>query len=190
MRRESRKTISEKRRKLLEADITIRSNFDGEVILRSEVRGVTKYKIGKYDYITVSFEDAQSIARNHKSLFENFVIFIEDVYCPDAPEITPEEVEEVLGLNNLMKGLDEMPDDLLFDKILKDDTFEDFRKQVESFKRPIVERLAERAIYLYKNKEFADSFKMSLLEDKLGVRYVFEDARRSQKEFKGDVDIF
>lgn len=191
MRRErDRRTLSEKRRKLADADIVIRSNTPGVVVLKSSARGTSIFTMENYDSLTVDFEDLQSIVRNHKTMFEQFIIYIEDAYCPDAPEITVEDIEEILGIDKFKKGLEDIPDDYYFDELLKEASFEEFREEVSKFKRPVVERLMERASYLFLNDEFADSYKMSFLEDKIGVRYMFEDLRRSKKEFKGDVDIF
>ena len=55
-------------------------------------------------------------------------------------------------------------------------------------KKVVIKRLIERAIYLYKEKEFSNNFKMSYLEKKLGVQHVFEDVDRSMKEIKSDVN--
>lgn len=188
--RDNKKTLNEKRRKLSNADFTIRSNSPGLVLLKSNARGNNILKIEDYDSLTVDYDDMQSIAKNHKRMFETFLVYIEDVYCPDAPEISVDDVEEILGLSRFKKGLDEVPNDYLFDDLLLDASFEEFREEVNKFKRPIIERLMERASYLFLNDEFADSYKMSFLEDKLGVKYMFEDLRRTKKEFKGDVDIF
>ena len=55
-------------------------------------------------------------------------------------------------------------------------------------KKAVINRLIERAIFLYKEKEFSNNFKMSYLEKKLGVQYVFEDIDRTMKEIKSDVN--
>ena len=51
-------------------------------------------------------------------------------------------------------------------------------------------RLLERAILLYRQGEFANFNKMSLLEKKLGLEYIFEDIDRSKKKIKSDIDLF
>ena len=121
-------------------------------------------------------------------MFEDFTVLIDDVYCPDNEDLGVEEVEQVLGLGRIKKGINEIPDDLYFDDLLLDCPFEEFIEEVDQLKKTVINRLIERAILLYKEKEFSDSFKMSYLEKKLGLQYVFEDIDRSMKEIKSDVN--
>ena len=183
-----KKTISEMKRQLKDADITIKNNSMFEVVLKSERNGGFLIILKPTEIEDITFEDLQSIVKRHKSMFEDFTVIIDDVYCPDNEEFGVEEVEKVLGLSRIKKGIDEVPDDLYFDDLLLDCPFEEFTEEVDEMKKVIIKRLIERAIFLYKEKEFSDSFKMSYLEKKLGVQYVFEDIDRSMKEIKSDVN--
>ena len=183
-----KKTISEMKRQLKDADISIKNNSIFEVILKSDRNGGSFTTLKPTEIEDITFEDLQSIVKKHKSMFEDFTVLIDDVYCPDNEELGIEEVEQVLGLSRIKKGMDEIPDDLYFDDLLLDCPFEEFTEEVDEMKKVVIKRLIERAIYLYKEKEFSNNFKMSYLEKKLGVQYVFEDIDRTMKEIKSDVN--
>ena len=183
-----KKTISEMKRQLKDADISIKNNSIFEVILKSDKNGGSFVTLKPTEIEDITFEDLQSIVKKHKSMFEDFTVLIDDVYCPDNEELGIEEVEQVLGLSRIKKGMDEVPDDLYFDDLLLDCPFEEFTEEVDEMKKVVIKRLIERAIYLYKEKEFSNNFKMSYLEKKLGVQYVFEDIDRTMKEIKSDVN--
>lgn len=183
-----KKTISEMKRQLKDADISIKNNSMFEVILKSDKNGGSFTTLKPTEIEDITFEDLQSIVKKHKSMFEDFTVLIDDVYCPDNEELGVEEVEQVLGLGRIKKGVDEVPDDLYFDDLLLDCPFEEFTEEVDEMKKVVINRLIERAIYLYKEKEFSNNFKMSYLEKKLGVQYVFEDVDRTMKEIKSDVN--
>lgn len=183
-----KKTISEMKRQLKDADITIKNNSMFEVVLKSERNGGFLTILKPTEIEDITFEDLQSIVKRHKSMFEDFTVLIDDVYCPENEELGIEEVEQVLGLGRIKKGVDEVPDDLYFDDLLLDCPFEEFTEEVDEMKKVVINRLIERAIFLYKEKEFSNNFKMSYLEKKLGVQYVFEDIDRSMKEIKSDVN--
>ena len=183
-----KKTISEMKRQLKDADVSIKNNSMFEVILKSDRNGGSFTTLKPTEIEDITFEDLQSIVKKHKSMFEDFTVLIDDVYCPDNEELGVEEVEQVLGLGRIKKGVDEVPDDLYFDDLLLDCPFEEFTEEVDEMKKVVINRLIERAIYLYKEKEFSNNFKMSYLEKKLGVQYVFEDVDRTMKEIKSDVN--
>lgn len=183
-----KKTIGEMKRQLKDADITIKNNSIFEVVLKSERNGGFLTILKPTEVEDITFEDLQSIVKKQKSMFEDFTVLIDDVYCPDNEDLGIEEVEQVLGLGRIKKGINETPDDLYFDDLLLDCPFEEFIEEVDQLKKIVINRLIERAILLYKEKEFSDSFKMSYLEKKLGLQYVFEDIDRSMKEIKSDVN--
>ena len=183
-----KKTISEMKRQLKDADVSIKNNSMFEVILKSDRNGGSFTILKPTEIEDITFEDLQSIVKKHKSMFEDFTVLIDDVYCPDNEELGIEEVEQVLGLSRIKKGMDEIPDDLYFDDLLLDCPFEEFTEEVDEMKKVVIKRLIERAIFLYKEKEFSNNFKMSYLEKKLGVQYVFEDIDRTMKEIKSDVN--
>lgn len=183
-----KKTISEMKRQLKDADISIKNNSMFEVILKSDRNGGSFTILKPTEIEDITFEDLQSIVKRHKSMFEDFTVLIDDVYCPENEELGIEEVEQVLGLGRIKKGVDEVPDDLYFDDLLLDCPFEEFTEEVDEMKKVVIKRLIERAVFLYKEKEFSNNFKMSYLEKKLGVQYVFEDIDRSMKEIKSDVN--
>lgn len=183
-----KKTIGEMKRQLKDADITIKNNSIFEVVLKSERNGGFLTILKPTEVEDITFEDLQSIVKKQKSMFEDFTVLIDDVYCPNNEDLGVEEVEQVLGLGRIKKGINEIPDDLYFDDLLLDCPFEEFIEEVDQLKKIVINRLIERAILLYKEKEFSDSFKMSYLEKKLGLQYVFEDIDRSMKEIKSDVN--
>lgn len=184
-----KKTISEMKRDLKDADITIKNNSIFEVVLRSDKNGGSYISLRPTEEEDITFSDLQSIVKKQKSLFEDFSVLIEDVYCPDNDNIGIEELEQIVGLGRIKKGMEEIPDEEYFDDLLSADCGTDeFFYEVDKMKIQVINRLIERAIYLYKEKEFSNNFKMSYLEKKLGVQNVFDDVDRSMKKIQSDVD--
>lgn len=184
-----KKTISEMKRDLKDADITIKNNSIFEVVLRSDKNGGSYISLKPTEEEDITFSDLQSIVKKQKSLFEDFSVLIEDVYCPDNENIGIEELEQIVGLGRIKKGIEEIPDEEYFDDLLSADcSVDEFFYEVDKMKIQVINRLIERAIYLYKEKEFSNNFKMSYLEKKLGVQNVFDDIDRSMKKIQSDVD--
>lgn len=184
-----KKTISEMKRDLKDADITIKNNSIFEVVLRSDKNGGSYISLKPTEEEDITFSDLQSIVKKQKSLFEDFSVLIEDVYCPDNENIGIEELEQIVGLGRIKKGMEEIPDEEYFDDLLSADcSTDEFFEEVDRMKIQVINRLIERAIYLYKEKEFSNNFKMSYLEKKLGVQNVFDDIDRSMKKIQSDVD--
>jgi hypothetical protein len=184
-----KKTISEMKRDLKDADITIKNNSIFEVVLRSDKNGGSYISLKPTEEEDITFSDLQSIVKKQKSLFEDFSVLIEDVYCPDNENIGIEELEQIVGLGRIKKGMEEIPDEEYFDDLLSADcSVDEFFYEVDKMKIQVINRLIERAIYLYKEKEFSNNFKMSYLEKKLGVQNVFDDIDRSMKKIQSDVD--
>lgn len=186
--REGRKNINEKKRLLKNSDISVKNNSLYTVILKSERNGESFYTLGRNEVEDITFEDLQSIIKKQKSLFEDFTIIIDDVYSFENDELTIEDVEMVLGLSKIRKGVDENPDEYYFDDLLLGSSFDEFKNEVSSMKIEIVNRLIERAVALYKDREFSDGFKINLLEKRLGLENVFEDVEASLKEIKSDIE--
>ena len=173
-----RRTINEKRNILKNADVSIRNNSLAKIILKSRIGGGSLYILeNNGDIEDLPFNELNDIFKRHRKMFETFEILIEDVYCPDNDEITVEDVKMVLGLKE--KGIEETPDEYYLDEVLLDFTFDEYEEEINSLPLSVVDRLMDRAIILYKRGEFSNFNKMSLLERKLGLEYVFEDVDRS-----------
>lgn len=184
-----KKTISEMKRDLKDADITIKNNSIFEVVLRSDKNGGSYISLKPTEEEDITFSDLQSIVKKQKSLFEDFSVLIEDIYCPDNENIGIEELEQIVGLGRIKKGMEEIPDEEYFDDLLSADcSVDEFFYEVDKMKIQVINRLIERAIFLYKEKEFSNNFKMSYLEKKLGIQNVFDDIDRSMKKIQSDVD--
>lgn len=184
-----KKTISEMKRDLKDADITIKNNSIFELVLRSDKNGGSYISLKPTEEEDITFSDLQSIVKKQKSLFEDFSVLIEDVYCPDNENIGIEELEQIVGLGRIKKGMEEIPDEEYFDDLLSADcSVDEFFYEVDKMKIQVINRLIERAIFLYKEKEFSNNFKMSYLEKKLGIQNVFDDIDRSMKKIQSDVD--
>ncbi len=183
-----RKTISEKRNILKNADVSIKNNCISKIILKSRLNGGSKYTLlANGDIEDIPFTELNDIFKRQRNLFESYKILIEDVYCPENDEITIEDVKLVLGLKD---DFDETPDEYYFDELLLDLSFEEYEEEVNGLSRNILSRLIERAVLLYRRGEFSNFNKMSLLENKLGLEYVFEDVDRSKRQIKSDIDLF
>lgn len=183
--RVNRRTLNETRRKLSEADIIIKNNSRATVVLSSARNGGNTYILEQYETEDVTFDDLQSIVKKHKKLFEDFTVMIEDVYCPIDESLTVEDVEDVLGLSRIKKGLSDTPDEIMFDDMLLDYSVEDFEEELKSFNIKLAERLTERAIYLYNNEEFSNSFKIKMLEEKIKSNNLFEDIENLRQINRG-----
>ena len=183
-----RKTISEKRNILKNADISIKNNSLSKIVLKSRIGGGSMYILeNNGDIEDVPFSELNDIFKRHRRMFENFEILIEDVYCPDNDEITVEDVKMVLGLKE--KGVEEIPDEYYLDEVLLDFSFDEYEEEIKSLPLSVIDRLMDRAIILYKQGEFSNFNKMSLLEKKLGLEYVFEDVDRSIKPIRSNTDL-
>lgn len=99
-----KKTISEMKRDLKDADITIKNNSIFEVVLRSDKNGGSYISLKPTEEEDITFSDLQSIVKKQKSLFEDFSVLIEDVYCPDNENIGIEELEQIVGLGRIKKA--------------------------------------------------------------------------------------
>lgn len=184
----NRKSINEKRNILKNADISIKNNTTSRIILKSQISGGSIYILANNgDIEDVPFNELHDIFKRHRKLFEEFKIIIEDVYCPDNDEMTIEDVKMVLGLKE--RGVEEVPDEYYLDEVLLDFTLDEYEEEVNSLPKSVINRLLDRAIILYKQGEFSNFNKMSLLEKKLGIEYVFEDIDRSMRPVRSDIDL-
>ncbi len=183
----NRKSISEKRNILKNADVSIRNNSISKIVLKSRLSGGSLYLLeNNGDIEDIPFNELNDIFKRCRRMFENFEILIEDVYCPDNSDITIEDVKMVLGLK---EKVEETPDEYYLDEVLLDFSFDEFEDEIKSLPLTVIDRLMDRAIILYKRGEFSNFNKMSLLEKKLGLEYVFEDVDRSMKQIKSDIDL-
>ena len=184
----NRKSINEKSNILKNADISIKNNTTSRIILKSQIGGGSIYILANNgDIEDVPFNELHDIFKRHRKLFEEFKIIIEDVYCPDNDEMTIEDVKMVLGLKE--RGVEEVPDEYYLDEVLLDFTLDEYEEEVNSLPKSVINRLLDRAIILYKQGEFSNFNKMSLLEKKLGIEYVFEDIDRSMRPVRSDIDL-
>ena len=184
----NRKSINEKRNILKNADISIKNNTTSRIILKSQISGGSIYILANNgDIEDVPFNELHDIFKRHRKLFEEFKIIIEDVYCPDNDEMTIEDVKIVLGLKE--RGVEEIPDEYYLDEVLLDFTLDEYEEEINSLPKSVINRLLDRAIILYKQGEFSNFNKMSLLEKKLGIEYVFEDIDRSMRPIRSDIDL-
>ena len=101
--------------------------------------------------------------------------------------MTIEDVKIVLGLKE--RGVEEIPDEYYLDEVLLDFTLDEYEEEINSLPKSVINRLLDRAIILYKQGEFSNFNKMSLLEKKLGIEYVFEDIDRSMRPIRSDIDL-
>ena len=179
----NRKSISEKRNLLKNSDISIRNNSICKIVLKSRLNGGSLYVLeNNGDIEDIPFNELNDIFKKCRKMFENFEVLIEDVYCPGNDDITVEDVKMVLGLKE--KGVEETPDEYYLDEVLLDYSFEEYEEEIKSLPLTVIDRLMDRAIILYKQGEFSNFNKMSLLEKKLGLEYVFEDVDRSMKNIR------
>lgn len=181
MREDRKYLLNELRRLLKNVDICVKSNTDWDITLVCPKNGEVYSLPNMGDTEVIPFESLQSIVKSGRKKFEDFEVFIDDVYCDSDLDITVEDVEEVLGLSRIRKGLEEFPNAEYFEYLLLEESKDNFETIVESMRKEIVERLIEKAIDLYRNDEFADKFKMQYMESALNVEGVFDDVDNFEK---------
>ena len=118
----------------------------------------------------------QSMKSSARDFFAKYWIIIEDVYVPNCDEdITVEDVYEFLGLSKIYENIKDVDCDY-FENVLKNDSFEEFERRINKMDKKLLTQLINRAVDLYRSKDFADSFKIDLMEKKINKIDLFRDS--------------
>lgn len=156
---------SELKKYLKNADIDVVSNFTLNIYVPCESTGeeLNLVRYGEGDTITVDM--LRHIKQDARLLLEKGWLIIEDVYIDDLPddvEIEVKDVYEFLSLGKVYENIKDLDTDY-FDNLILKSKRDDFERRVEKMDAALRMVLINRAIDLYKDKEFTDSSKQRIL---------------------------
>lgn len=157
-----------KKRKSLEVDIM--NLATGDVYYECPKTSY-KFKLDKLGAIeSVELDVLATMANRKRGMFENHAITIVDF---EDDDFSVEDLLTYLGLKDIYNGIEDTSVDYI-DEILKldNEAFEDMIEKQSSL--ALIERLAERAIYLYSQKKFDSHSKRRILSKILGVEDIFD----------------
>lgn len=157
-----------KKRKSLEVDIMNLSTGD---IFYECPKTRYKFNLNKLGAKeSIELDILTTLANRNRDFFENHTITIVDF---EDEDFTVEDIVEYLGLKDIYTGIENTDVDYI-DEILKFDNY-DFEKFIKTQASPaLINRLAERAIYLYQTKKFDSHSKRRLLSLELGQEDIFD----------------
>lgn len=156
---------SELKKYLKNADIDVVSNFTLNIYVPCDSTGeeLNLVRYGEGDTITVDM--LKHIKKDARLLLEKGWLIIEDVYIDDLPddvEIEVKDVYEFLSLGKVYEKIKDLDTDY-FDNLILKSKRDDFERRVEKMDTALRMVLINRAIDLYKEKEFTDSSKQRIL---------------------------
>lgn len=157
-------------KKLKASEVEIMNLSTGEIVHECPK---TRYKInlngiGAKD--TVELDIITTLANRNRKMFENHAIVITDF---EEEDYSVEEIIEFLGIKDIYDGIENYDGDYIADILNKDNY--DFEKFISTkASRELVERLAERAIYLYTRGKFDSHTKRRILSKALGQEDIFD----------------
>lgn len=157
-----------KKRKSLEVDIVSLST--GEIFYECPK---TRYKfnlnkLGAKE--SIELDILTTLANRNRGFFESHLITIVDF---EDDEFTVDDIVEYLGLKDIYTGIENTDVDYI-NEILEKDNY-DFEKFIKTQATPaLIERLAERAIYLYSQGKLDSHTKRRILSKELGLDDIFD----------------
>lgn len=159
-----------KKRKSLEVDIVNLSV--GEIFYECPK---TRYKFNLNNLgakESIELDILTTLANRNRGFFENHLITIVDF---EDDDFTVEDIVEYLGLKDIYNGIENTDVDYI-QEILELDNY-DFEKFIKTECSPaLVERIAERAIFMYMRGKFDSHTKRRILSKALGLEDIFDVA--------------
>lgn len=145
-------------------------NLDTGTVLYKDPSGREAFRMKKFgERAFVLMDDLFNIVNKHRGFFEKHVICISDI---DSEEFTVDDVLFALNLEDLYSNIKDHTGDYI-DYILKELSVDKFNKIVSESNKEMVERLAARAVVLYKECKFDSRRKEDILAEKLGKEELF-----------------
>ena len=165
-------TIKDLRRKLKNSniDVEIMNIAGGEVFYRCPKTHVEVSLQSVGDTETVDLDLLMTMKNRHKGFFSKYVIGIVDVY---DDEITIEDVVNYLGIGELYKDIENLDANYIEDLILDTDSLE-FADIIGKLNIGLVQRIAERALVLFKTGQFDSRYKCDAIEKVLQIKGLFD----------------
>lgn len=158
---------SELKKYLKNADVDVVSNFTLNIYAPCPSTGEELNLVDYGDSDTVTIDMLLFIKKKARFLLEKGWLVIEDVYIEDLPEDVEIEVKDIYEFLSLGKVYDKIKDldTDYFDNLLLKEKYVEFEKRVRKMDSALRVVLINRAIDLYKQKEFSDSNKQRILID-------------------------
>lgn len=145
-------------------------NLDTGTVLYKDPSGRETFRMKKFgERAFILMDDLFNIVNKHRGFFEKHVICITDV---DSEEFTVDDVLFALNLEELYSNIKNHTGDYI-DYILKELSVDKFNKIVSESNKEMIERLAARAVALYKAGKFDSRRKEDILAEKLGKEELF-----------------
>lgn len=142
-----------------ETEVSFMNNTSGSFFYRcpktQNIYELTEY--GDIDYITVG--ELMYMRNSHRKILNEMWIVLTDVM---SDEITLDDVLKHLGLDDLYNA-EINPLDI--DGFILKSTDKKFISAVEKMSKPVVRKVAERAIALYRNDKFSSMNKANILKE-------------------------
>lgn len=173
-----KKSIAQIRKLMKDSEAVIVNNDGATLIYIDKITG-QEIRLPEYgDSLIVEVELLRRMKSAIKSFFEDYKILITDVICEDE-SITLEDVYEYVGISKYYKDI-ENPDSEFFDNLLQEVDSNTFEEVMNKMNKGMLLQLSHRAIALFKEEEFNDYSKISLIEGKLGLEDLFKDIRNAR----------
>jgi hypothetical protein len=178
--------IGETVEKVVEKKVKKPITKDTEVVIMNNTQGIFTYNCprthdtfgmetyGDTDVMTV--EHLNTMRNQHRTILDKYWIL--PIAVNDS-EIEISDVLKHLRIEHLYKDIE--LDLTFFDDLILRSTVKNFEKAIDGMNASFVERIAERAVMLYKDKRFADSFKMEAIEKAIKNDDLFEDVKNTMK---------
>lgn len=177
LKENKRLTKSELKKILKDAEVDIVSNDNAQLIYKCPKTFQEVYLEEFGDTESVSMDLLQTMKSKARDFFEKYWIILEDVYVPDLDkdvEITIEDVYDYLGLSKIYNRIENLDSDYL-DNVLIKYKFDKFKESIDKMDKKLLSQLISRSVALYKDGEFTDSSKQTILESITDNEYLFKE---------------
>lgn len=183
-RKAKKKTPAQIRKILKDSEAIIINNSDGSgVYYRDDITGIEIDLPAYGDTDVVEIEVLRKLNVKSKSFFKNYWLLIIDFMCDDET-ITLDDVYDYVGISKFYKSFgelkeyeDDMPNEDYFEDLLLEKSTREFKKVLEKMNKELLTQLFNRAVTLYKEGKFSDSFKIMALEEKTNREEFFRDIK-------------
>lgn len=166
-------------------EVTLLNLTNGEVGYECPKTGYSVRLRGIGSKVNLELESLMTMANQHKGLFAKHKIAIHDFDCD---EYSIEDLIRFLNLEDIYEPIEklglEISEDYIADLLeIDNEVFKNFINDKNTSTR-LVERIADRVVYLYMTDKFDASIKRQFLEERLGYDDLFDvaDAEKKYRE--------
>lgn len=167
----NKETIKPKKRKVPSRDIEVRVvNMCDCKFLHVDSQTNAEYEFSAYgDFYYMTVGELHSLKMKHPKVLKEFMLYISEV---DSDEV---EIEDIISFLQLEKEYSNYLSEQDIDCILLEDDGKTFETKMNTYNSKDIIRISERAISLFKEREFSDSWKIKFIEDKMNKEDLFAD---------------